>query len=101
MAPLEDLVLAALETELLTPELARTFAEEFNREVVRLTASQVMREQGSRARLKELEDELASLSANLLTGVVGPTIVGMITDRRRRGRPCSDAWSPFPRSSPH
>ena len=73
--------LKALETELLTAELADAFAAEFARETARLAKSLAAGDNIAVARLKVVDAELANLSANLTAGAVGPTIMKLLADR--------------------
>ena len=81
VSAVEEAALSALQSRLLTPELAEVFVKEFTREVARLASTQDEREQQIRARLAELEVELANLSGNLLAGVVSSTLAKMLADR--------------------
>ena len=81
VAPLEEGVLAALQTQLLTADMAELFVAEFQRELARLSRLDHEAERESMRRLRELDTELARLSENLLAGVVGPTIMTMISER--------------------
>ena len=77
----EEAALSALQSRLLTPDLAKVFVEEFAREVSRLAQTRDEREETVRARLAELDVELRNLSANLLAGVVSSTLMGLLADR--------------------
>ena len=80
-APLEEAVLTALQSELLTADMAQLFAEEFNKEIERRTRGDDSSAVLAKRRLVELDREIDALSQNLLAGVVGPTITKMLTDR--------------------
>ena len=81
VAVVEEAALSALQSRLLTPELAKVFVEEFTREVARLTQTRGEREERVRARLAELEREIANLASNLLAGVVSSTLANMLAGR--------------------
>lgn len=81
VTPLEDAVLSSLQTELLTPEFAKLFATEFNREVERLERSRSVTDDAAIARIKIVDVELEMLAANLATGIVGPTLAKRLSDR--------------------
>ena len=78
---IEEVVLSTLQTELLTDEHARLFAIEFNREVERLVREDASRSNEVADRLAELDREIENLTANMLAGVVSPTVVRMLADR--------------------
>ncbi len=82
VAAVEDAVLlSALQTELLTPDLVRLFSEEFQREVERLTRNRDEFEPEARARLAELEVEIGNLAQHFLAGAVSPTLASMLGER--------------------
>ena len=86
-APLEDAVLSALQSELLTADMAQLFAEEFSKEIARRTKGEDTSLVQTKQRMAELEREIEALSQNLLAGVVGPTITKMLADREKeKGR---------------
>ncbi|TPG16523.1 hypothetical protein EAH87_14280 [Sphingomonas koreensis] len=95
----EELTLSTLQSELLTDEHAKLFAGEFNREVQRLKRDESSRGGETKQRLADLEVEIANLAANMLAGVVSPTIARMLEEReaecetlrRRLARPEQDA----------
>jgi site-specific DNA recombinase len=97
-APLEDAVLSALQSELLTADMAQLFADEFAKEIARRTKGEDAHVSQAKQRLAELEREIDALSQNLLAGVVGPTITKMLADREeekgRLTRALSDAAKP-------
>ena len=80
-APLEEAVLTALQSELLTADMAQLFAEEFSKEIARRTRGEDANATIGKQRLVEVEREIEALSQNLLAGVVGPTITRMLTER--------------------
>jgi len=77
----EDAVLGALQSKLLTPDLVKLFKEEFNREVARLTRSRDEADQDARERLTALEIEISNLAQHFLQGTVSPTLTAMLNDR--------------------
>ena len=81
VGPLEEAVLAALQKELLTADMAELFVAEFRRELARLVRADGEVDRDSQRRLSTIDSELASLSGNLVAGVVGPTIMAMIATR--------------------
>jgi site-specific DNA recombinase len=78
---IEDLALSTLQSELLTDASAELFAVEFNREVERLAKLQGSHETEAEERLRELEQQIENLAANMLAGVVSPTIARMLQER--------------------
>ncbi len=78
---MEAAALDALQSRLLTPELAEVFVTEFTREVERLARTRDEREEEIRRRLDQLELEIENLSRNLLAGVVSSTLAAMLTSR--------------------
>ncbi len=83
VAAVEDAALNALQSRLLTPELAEVFVKEFNREMTRLSSTRDEREQSIQRRLAELDIELENLSRNLLAGVVSSTLAALLTQREQ------------------
>ena len=79
--PLEEAVLSALQSRLLTADLAQVFAEEFARELAARTRGEEAGASRTRARFEEVGREIEALSRNLLAGVVGPTIARMLAER--------------------
>ena len=78
---LEGAVLSALERDLLTEENARIFVDEFRREAKRLAATRDDRREQAARRLAEVEQEIANLTANMLAGVIGPTLQNALAAR--------------------
>ncbi|MGK2911674.1 MAG: recombinase family protein, partial [Sphingobium sp.] len=78
---LEQAAMAVLQHHLFTEEHAKIFTETFNREVAKITGTQVDRDQVGKNRLAVIEKELENLSANLLTGLVSPMVMKMLSDR--------------------
>lgn len=81
VGPLEEGVLAALQKRLFTTDMAKLFVTEFQRELARLSKTSGEADREADSRLKAIVAELATLSDNLLAGVVGPTIMSMISAR--------------------
>lgn len=77
----EEAVLSALPSELLTPDLVRLFAEEFRREVDRLTRTRDERDANARRRISELDVEIGNLTRHFLAGAVSPTLSAMLAER--------------------
>ncbi|QXQ08402.1 zinc ribbon domain-containing protein [Sphingosinicellaceae bacterium] len=82
-APLEAKVLEVLRSELLTPALIQVFVREFEREVTRLSRDREDRRPQLQTRLKAVEAEIGNLAANMLEGVVGPTLRAMLAAREQ------------------
>jgi site-specific DNA recombinase len=80
-ALIEETVLAALQADLLTPKMAELFETEFRREVERAAKRYSEFDPAVVADISRVEAELGNLSANLLAGVVGPTMMTMIAAR--------------------
>ena len=78
---LEQAAMAVLQHHLFTEDHAKIFMETFNREVAKITGNQVDRDQALKSRLGVIETELEHLSANLLTGLLSPTLMKMLSDR--------------------
>jgi len=79
--PLEDLVLSTLQSRLLTPEHLKVFADEFKREVTRLKRTEEGTTDRHTTRLGEIDREIANLTANMLVGVLGPTLKRALAER--------------------
>ena len=80
VAQVEEVVLAALQTQLLTPDLVKLFTEEFRREVERLTRSRSEADGQARRRLAEVETEIANLAQHFLAGAVSSTLSTMLAE---------------------
>ena len=81
--PLEDAALSVLANELLTAEHARIFAQEFKREAERLQREIGRNDEEATHRLAAVEREIANLTANMLAGVVGPTLRAALAEREQ------------------
>ena len=79
--PLERATLAVLQHRLLTEDHARLFGEEFRREVARITNATTHRDQASVDRLAVVRREIDNLAANMLTGVLSPTLLKLLSGR--------------------
>ena len=77
----EEAALSALQKRLLTPELAKVFVEEFNREVRRLVSTRQDRGADLRARLAELDAEIDNLAGHFLKGVVSDALTALLAHR--------------------
>ena len=78
---LETMVLSILQSRLLTPKHVEVFAAEFKREVARLEQDADRATSRDGARLADLEREISNLTANLVAGIVAPTIQRLLADR--------------------
>lgn len=74
-------MLAALQADLLTPEMAELFEAEFRREVELEAKRSAETNPDITADIRRVEAELGNLSANLRAGVVGPTMMTMTAAR--------------------
>ena len=79
--PLETATLSILQHRLLTEEHARLFADEFRREMARLTSTSARQDQSAIERLAIVSGEINNLAANMLTGVLSPTLLRLLSDR--------------------
>ncbi len=80
-SPLEVATLAVLQHHLLTDDHARLFAEEFGREVARIAEQDHRRDDAATERLVVVSRELENLTANLLSGVLSPTLQKVLGER--------------------
>ena len=78
---LEGAAMSVLQHHLFTEDHAKLFTETFNREFSKIAGSQVDRDHATKNRLAAIEKELQNLSANLLTGLVSPMVMKMLSDR--------------------
>ena len=78
---LENAALSVLQHHLFTEAHARLFVETFNREVARISSAQVDGNRALKERLAIVDRELANLSANMLSGVLSPTLAKLLSDR--------------------
>lgn len=78
---IETATLSVLKNHLLTPEHTRVFVEEYNRTAAQLAKQSQHRDDDAAARLDLVTRELENLSANLLTGVLSPTLQRLLTER--------------------
>ena len=79
--PLERAVLSALHAALVTPNLVQVFVAEFKREAKRLAKERPAIDELAQARLAAVDREIANNSANILAGLVGPTVNKLLADR--------------------
>lgn len=79
--PLETATLAVLQHDLLTDDHARLFADEFQREMVRLAKATASQDQSTIERLAIVTREIDNLAANMLVGVASPTLRKLLADR--------------------
>jgi site-specific DNA recombinase len=78
---LEIAALAVLKDHLLTDEHARLFAEECRREMNAQCKTIDERDAACRERPIQVEAELANLTADMLAGVLSPTLIAVLRDR--------------------
>ncbi|WP_457355133.1 recombinase family protein [Sphingomonas sp. UYP23] len=79
--PLETATLAVLQHHLLTEAHARLFAQEFQREVERVTQASSRDADDASARLTVIQLEIDNLAVNMLSGVASPTLLNMLGER--------------------
>ena len=79
--PIETATLSILQHHLLTDDHAQMFADEFRREVARISDMAVYMDQASTNRLAEVIREIDNLAANMLTGVLSPTLLKLLGER--------------------
>ncbi len=80
-APAEQGTLAVFQYRLFTPDHARTFADEFAREMNRLSRHVERSDDARREHLAVVTVETANLNANMLTGVISETLTKLIVAR--------------------
>ena len=80
-APLETATLSVLQHGLLTDEHAQLFVEEFQRESERLTRQEGQRDDATADRLAIVNRDLDNLTANLLSGILSPTLQKLLGER--------------------
>ena len=78
---IETATLAVLQHHLFTDEHAKIFVDTFNREILKLSGDKVDNDKALKDRLSVLTNEIKNLSANLLSGVISPTLAKMLGDR--------------------
>lgn len=83
VAHVEEAVLSALHTQLLTPDHVQLFTEEFRREVERLTRTEGESVTLAKKRVRELETEIGNLAKHFLAGTVSPTLQSMLSEREQ------------------
>ncbi len=79
--PLETATLSVLQHHLLTEHHVQLFVEEFEREMARLEKSTTQQDQMTADRLSVVTREIENLAANMLTGVLSPTLLKLLSDR--------------------
>ena len=82
----EAATLFALNKQLPTDDMADLFIAEFRRDVAKLASTRDERESRQRARLAQLDIKIENLAANMLVGVISPTIVSAKTSPHFRRR---------------
>ncbi|MBM3334761.1 recombinase family protein, partial [Candidatus Sumerlaeota bacterium] len=80
-APLEYGTLAVFQQRLFTPEHAHVFADEFARELDRITRHTERRDGALNDRLAVVTAEIANLGANMLAGVISETLTKLLLER--------------------
>ena len=99
--PLEAATLAVLHHHLLTEDHAQLFADEFRREVARVTRAKTRDVDEASARLKDVEHEIENLAANMLTGVASPTLLRMLSEREAEKARLERVAAPMAAILPH
>jgi hypothetical protein len=79
--PLEAATLSILQQNLVTEHHARLFAEEFGREMAQIAARASQQDQATTDRQTIVTREIGNLAANVLTGVLSPTLVKLLSER--------------------
>jgi site-specific DNA recombinase len=79
--PLETATLSILQHQLLTENHARLFADEFRREMARLTSTSAQHDQSVIERLAVVTREIDMLAANMLAAVASPALQKLLGDR--------------------
>jgi site-specific DNA recombinase len=79
--PLETATLSILQYQLLTEDHARLFADEFGREMARLTSISARQDQSIIDRLAVVTREIDTLAANMLAAAASPALLKLLGDR--------------------
>jgi site-specific DNA recombinase len=79
--PLETATLSILQHQLLTEDHARLFAEEFQREMARLTSMSARQDRSIIDRVAVVTREIDMLAANMLAAVASPALLKLLGDR--------------------
>jgi hypothetical protein len=79
--PIETATLSILQHQLLTEDHTRLFAEEFGREMARLTSTSARQDQSVIDRLAIITREIDNLAANMLAAVASPALLKLLADR--------------------
>jgi site-specific DNA recombinase len=79
--PLETATLSILQHRLLIEDHTRLFAEEFGREMTRLTRTSARQDQSVIERLTIVTREIDNLAANMLAAVASPALLKLLADR--------------------
>jgi site-specific DNA recombinase len=79
--PLETATLSILQHQLLTEDHARLFADEFRREMARLTRTSTGKNQSVIERLTVVTREIDTLAVNMLAAVASPALLKLLADR--------------------
>ncbi len=78
---LEAATLSILQHSLLTEEHTRLFAAEFERELERITTTASQQDRATADRLGVVTHEIENLAANMLAGVLSPTLAKLLSER--------------------
>ena len=79
--PIETATLSILQHQLLTEDHARLFADEFRREIARLTSISARQDQSIIDRLAVVTREIDTLAANMLASMASPALLKLLGDR--------------------
>ncbi|MDN4634529.1 recombinase family protein, partial [Sphingomonas sp. PsM26] len=79
--PLETATLSILQHKLLTEDHARLFADEFRREMARLSRTSTCKNQSVIERLSVVTREIDTLAVNMLAAVASPALLKLLADR--------------------
>jgi site-specific DNA recombinase len=79
--PLETATLSILQHQLLTEDHARLFADEFQREIARLTRTSTGKNQSVIERLTVVTREIDTLAVNMLAAVASPALLKLLANR--------------------
>jgi site-specific DNA recombinase len=89
---LEKATLSILQHHLLTEDHAQLFADEFKREMVRLTSMSVRQDQSVIERLTVVTREIDTLAVNMLAAVASPALSKLLADREAEKCAWKDSW---------
>ena len=78
---LESAALSVLQHSLFTEEHARLFVDTFNREMAKISSRRADDDSALKKRLAVIDSELENLAANMLSGVLSPTLTRLLEQR--------------------